>query len=157
MIFNQPGTLAGGVRKAYVDTRFGQIHYRYLAAGNSDAPVVFFHRTPVTSASFVPVMEGLAGWRPMVAFDTPGFGASFTPEQLKSNLVALIEALNKAKPAGVKGVYMRKVSLSSTMGAGVCARRPGIPPLGVVASCALLSSAASMAWSASRFGSDQTT
>ena len=80
MIFNQPGTLAGGVRKAYVDTRFGQIHYRYRAAGNSDAPVVFFHRTPVTSASFVPVMEGLAGWRPMVAFDTPGFGASFTPE-----------------------------------------------------------------------------
>lgn len=45
--------------------------------------------------------------------------ASFTPEQLKTNLVALIEALNKAKPAGVKGVYMRKVSLSSTMGAGV--------------------------------------
>ena len=45
--------------------------------------------------------------------------ASFTPEQLKSNLVALIEALNKAKPAGLKGIYMRKVSLSSTMGAGV--------------------------------------
>ena len=33
------------------------------------------------------------------------------PEQLKTNLVALIEALNKAKPAGVKGVYLRKVSL----------------------------------------------
>jgi large subunit ribosomal protein L1 len=45
--------------------------------------------------------------------------ASFTPEQLKSNLMALIEALNKAKPQGVKGVYMRKVSVSSTMGAGV--------------------------------------
>ncbi|MCC7041025.1 MAG: 50S ribosomal protein L1 [Burkholderiales bacterium] len=45
--------------------------------------------------------------------------ASFTPEQLKTNLVALIEALNKAKPAGVKGVYLRKVSVSSTMGAGV--------------------------------------
>jgi large subunit ribosomal protein L1 len=45
--------------------------------------------------------------------------ASFQPEQLKTNLVALIEALNKAKPAGVKGVYLRKVSLSSTMGAGV--------------------------------------
>ena len=45
--------------------------------------------------------------------------ASFTSEQLKSNLVALIEALNKAKPAGVKGVYLRKISLSSTMGAGV--------------------------------------
>src|SRR5512134_3736042 len=45
--------------------------------------------------------------------------ASFTPEQLKTNLTALIEALNKAKPQGVKGVYLRKISLSSTMGAGV--------------------------------------
>jgi len=45
--------------------------------------------------------------------------ASFTPEQLKTNLVALIDALNKAKPQGVKGVYLRKISLSSTMGAGV--------------------------------------
>src|SRR6476646_6539547 len=45
--------------------------------------------------------------------------ASFSSEQLKTNLTALIEALNKAKPAGVKGVYLRKVSLSSTMGAGV--------------------------------------
>jgi large subunit ribosomal protein L1 len=45
--------------------------------------------------------------------------ASFKPEDLKTNLLALIEALNKAKPSGVKGVYMRKVSVSSTMGAGV--------------------------------------
>jgi pimeloyl-ACP methyl ester carboxylesterase len=80
MMINQADVLAGGVRKAYVDTRFGQIHYRSLAADNSEAPLVFFHRTPVTSASFVPVMHELAGWRPMIAFDTPGFGASFTPE-----------------------------------------------------------------------------
>jgi large subunit ribosomal protein L1 len=45
--------------------------------------------------------------------------ASFEPEQLKTNLLALIEALNKAKPAGAKGVYLKKVSVSSTMGAGV--------------------------------------
>jgi len=45
--------------------------------------------------------------------------ASFTPEQLKTNFSALIEALNKAKPAGVKGIYLKKVSVSSTMGAGV--------------------------------------
>ena len=45
--------------------------------------------------------------------------ASFTPEQLKTNLTALIDALNKAKPSGVKGIYLRKVSVSSTMGAGV--------------------------------------
>src|ERR1043165_651176 len=42
---------------------------------------------------------------------------SFADADLKSNLVALIDALNKAKPASSKGVYLRKVSLSSTMGA----------------------------------------
>lgn len=45
--------------------------------------------------------------------------ASFQSDALKSNLVALIEALNKAKPATSKGVYLRKIALSSTMGAGV--------------------------------------
>jgi len=45
--------------------------------------------------------------------------ASFAPEQLKTNLLALIEALNKAKPQGTKGIYLKKVSVSSTMGAGV--------------------------------------
>ena len=45
--------------------------------------------------------------------------ASFTPEQLKTNLVALIEALNKSRPAGTKGIYVKKISVSSTMGAGV--------------------------------------
>jgi large subunit ribosomal protein L1 len=45
--------------------------------------------------------------------------ASFAPDQLKTNLLALIEALNKAKPQGTKGIYLKKVSVSSTMGAGV--------------------------------------
>jgi len=45
--------------------------------------------------------------------------ASFTSDQLKTNLMALIEALNKARPQGIKGVYLKKVSVSSTMGAGV--------------------------------------
>jgi large subunit ribosomal protein L1 len=45
--------------------------------------------------------------------------ASFTPDQLKTNFMALIEALNKARPQGLKGVYLKKISVSSTMGAGV--------------------------------------
>ncbi len=45
--------------------------------------------------------------------------ASFAPEALRENLLALIDALNKAKPAASKGVYLKKVSLSSTMGAGI--------------------------------------
>ena len=45
--------------------------------------------------------------------------ASFSVEALQKNLSALIEALQKAKPAASKGHYLKKVSLSSTMGAGV--------------------------------------
>ncbi len=44
---------------------------------------------------------------------------SFADADLKTNLLALLEALNKSKPATSKGVYLRKISLSSTMGAGV--------------------------------------
>ena len=44
---------------------------------------------------------------------------SFEPGALKSNLLALIDALQKAKPSSSKGVYLRKIAVSSTMGAGV--------------------------------------
>jgi large subunit ribosomal protein L1 len=44
---------------------------------------------------------------------------SFDSDNLKGNLVALLDALTKAKPASSKGVYLRKVAVSSTMGVGV--------------------------------------
>ena len=45
--------------------------------------------------------------------------ASFTEDALLANVRALLDALNKAKPSGAKGTYVKKVSLSSTMGPGV--------------------------------------
>ena len=45
--------------------------------------------------------------------------ASFELAALEINLRALVEALQKAKPASSKGVYLRKISVSSTMGSGV--------------------------------------
>lgn len=45
--------------------------------------------------------------------------ASFPVDALRENLGALLDALNKAKPATSKGVYLRKVSVSSTMGGGI--------------------------------------
>ena len=44
---------------------------------------------------------------------------SFDTDKLQGNLVALIDALTKAKPASSKGVYLRKIAVSSTMGVGV--------------------------------------
>ena len=45
--------------------------------------------------------------------------ASFEPEALCQNLKALVEALNKAKPATSTGIYLQKLSVSSTMGPGI--------------------------------------
>ncbi len=45
--------------------------------------------------------------------------ASFAPEALCENLKALLDALNRAKPATSKGIYLQKLSVSSTMGPGI--------------------------------------
>ncbi len=44
--------------------------------------------------------------------------ASFGVEQLQTNLAALVDALQKARPAAAKGIYLRKLAVSSTMGGG---------------------------------------
>jgi large subunit ribosomal protein L1 len=45
--------------------------------------------------------------------------ASFTPERLAENIKAFVDAVNKAKPSGAKGTYMKRAAISSTMGPGV--------------------------------------
>ncbi|OQA30418.1 MAG: 50S ribosomal protein L1 [Betaproteobacteria bacterium ADurb.Bin341] len=45
--------------------------------------------------------------------------ASFPVESLEANMRALVEALNKAKPSGAKGQYLKKIAVASTMGPGV--------------------------------------
>jgi large subunit ribosomal protein L1 len=45
--------------------------------------------------------------------------ASFTEDQIAANLKALFDAVGRARPSGVKGTYIRKATLSSTMGPGV--------------------------------------
>jgi len=45
--------------------------------------------------------------------------ASFTVDALEENIRALVDAVNKSRPAGTKGIYLKKVAVSSTMGPGV--------------------------------------
>ena len=54
--------------------------------------------------------------------------ASFPEEKLEENVRAFIEAIQKAKPTGAKGTYVKKVSLSSTMGPGVRIDVTGLSP-----------------------------
>jgi large subunit ribosomal protein L1 len=44
---------------------------------------------------------------------------SFTPEQLEANFRAVIDEIQRAKPASAKGRYIKKITVSSTMGPGV--------------------------------------
>jgi large subunit ribosomal protein L1 len=45
--------------------------------------------------------------------------ASFSAKQIEENMLAFVDAVSKARPTGAKGTYMKKVSVSSTMGPGV--------------------------------------
>jgi large subunit ribosomal protein L1 len=45
--------------------------------------------------------------------------ASFSPDQLRANLATLVDAINRARPSGAKGTYMRSLTLAPTMGPGV--------------------------------------
>jgi large subunit ribosomal protein L1 len=58
--------------------------------------------------------------------------ASFTPDALEANFRAVIDELQRAKPASAKGRYLRKISVSSTMGPGVKVDTARLRPIDVV-------------------------
>ncbi len=53
--------------------------------------------------------------------------ASFEPAALKENLAALLAALSKAKPATAKGIFIKKLTLSTTMGPGIGVEQSSLP------------------------------
>jgi large subunit ribosomal protein L1 len=57
---------------------------------------------------------------------TPIGKASFEAEAILANLAALVEAVNRAKPAGAKGTYLRTLTIASTMGPGIRVDIPGV-------------------------------
>ena len=52
--------------------------------------------------------------------------ASFEEQQLAENLVALVDAINRARPSGAKGQYLRTLSIATTMGPGIRVDIPGV-------------------------------
>ena len=89
-----------------------------VPVASTDVPFIFEE----TTADFQTVtMQGQVTYR----VDKAGIihciigKSKFEAAQLKDNLLALINDLNKAKPATSKGVYLKKITLSSTMGPGV--------------------------------------
>ncbi len=66
------------ISKGYIQTRDGQVHYRY-GGKKGNPPVVFFHMIATSSQCYEKIMRQLEQEYRMVALDTPGFGESFSP------------------------------------------------------------------------------
>ena len=57
---------------------------------------------------------------------SPTAKASFEPDQIVDNLAALVDAINRAKPSGAKGQYLKALTIASTMGPGIRVDVPGV-------------------------------
>lgn len=112
-----------GIRKAYVDVKDGQLHYRY-ADGPDGTPLVFFHQTASSSAMFEKVMARLEGEYHMIATDTPAFGQSFFPPRAPTTryyVDTLLEALDKL---GIKRFHIFGHHTGSALGCEMAAVYP---------------------------------
>jgi pimeloyl-ACP methyl ester carboxylesterase len=102
--------VAGKVKRAYVETEDGQIHYRWL--GERGQPMLFLHQVPSSSRMFEPLMRLFVarGYR-AVAMDLPGFGESDPPKRaysiggLREAADRFVEALGLGPLAAVVGCH----------------------------------------------------
>lgn len=85
------------VTAGYVDTRWGQVHYR--ASGAMGPWVALFHESPLSSSVFERVLPLLGASYRAVAFDTPGYGASAPPPASGFEIPAYAEVLSEAMTA----------------------------------------------------------
>ena len=88
------------------------IGYRYLTDKPAEAP----SKAPATSATPAELARADARAERAAPAITRRLGKiAFTPEQLRDNTAAIINAVRKAKPAAAKGKYVRSIYISSTM------------------------------------------
>lgn len=91
----------GRVSKAYVDIADGQIHCRRRSG--VAPPIVFLHQTALSSRCYEPLLREIPLPNELLAFDLPGFGASFRPDgwptmtQYAAWIVSALDALDVAQ------------------------------------------------------------
>lgn len=72
------------LKKGYVDTDDGQVHYREAGESNDGPPILFSHQNVCSGQLFNEVLEALEDQYHVLALDTPGFGMSYTPDEVPS-------------------------------------------------------------------------
>ena len=93
------------IRKGYVDTPDGQVHYR-LCEGGQGLPLVFLHQTASSSQMYEPLMGVLQGQYRMIALDTPGFGQSDFPPQTPTTSSYVTTLLSALQNLGVQEFHL---------------------------------------------------
>src|SRR5579864_1527327 len=76
-----PGTQNSAIRRAIVNTRFGQVHVRLAGESTGQPPLVLLHMTPLSSAMYDPLLPLFGRDRLAIAPDRLGFGFSDVPER----------------------------------------------------------------------------
>jgi pimeloyl-ACP methyl ester carboxylesterase len=112
------------VRKAYVDTEEGQVHYRYAGADNDGSPIVFFHQNPSSSRTFREVMDALAEEYHTVAPDMPGYGQSYRPASVSSFRYYIDILLEAIDAVGIGRFHAVGHHTGAGIGAEIGATRP---------------------------------
>jgi pimeloyl-ACP methyl ester carboxylesterase len=92
------------VKRAYVDGRYGQMHYRIAVPPQADTtehpPIIFFHQSPSSGRPFEGLVSEMGRDRIAIAVDTPGFGDSDAPPSpptiadYAAAMVSFLDALN---------------------------------------------------------------
>ena len=112
------------VRAGYVDTRWGQVHYR--TSGTTGPWVALFHESPLSSKAFQGVLPRLGVSCRAVAFDTPGYGESAPPPSNGFEIPAYAEVLGEAMAAlGMTRPVLTGVHTGSSIAIEAARHAPG--------------------------------
>lgn len=114
------------ITKGYVDTAMGQVHYRMAGEGIAGLPIVMLHQTASSSLMFEALMLELGHEFMIFAPDTPGFGASFEPDERGSiglYASALLQALEAVQ---IETCCLFGHHTGATIAVEMVHRRPGL-------------------------------
>lgn len=112
------------MKKAYVDVREGQIHYRF-GGPEGKVPIIFLHQNTSSSSMFQNVLIRLEDTHRVVAFDLPGFGGSFDPHKQFTEITYIVDRMMEAiGNLGIRDFHVCGQHTGASMAAEMGARFP---------------------------------
>ena len=140
-------TRADGIRRQFVDSRFGQVHLRKVIPDSQvkmRTPLVLFHSSPLSSVIYEDLARAMGTDRVVMAMDTPGFGDSEQPPEpqpMAELAGAMADALVALGYGGHRRVDLFGRATGATLAIELAAQRPDLVRRLAVATVAFFSGA----------------